>query len=329
MVCAANEIRTEQSAVSSRSTSMSRILTGASLLASLVLASCVDFGDLDRARQDFHYSYALEPGGRLDLDNTNGSVDVTGWDRNTIEVSGTKFAPSEDRLREISIHVSASGNQASVRTEEPRDFLHGSYSVRYIIRVPSHISLDQVHTTNGAISIEDLDGGGRLNGTNGRISLARDTGDYNVQTTNGPIDIEECAGSERADTTNGRIRGRLKTGALEAHSTNGSIDFTIVKPTGGQPIRLSTVNGSITLTLAEFHDNPLTTETTHGSVTLRLPADTNARISAASALSRISSSLSLSSTQDISRHRFEGQLGNGGPLISASTTTGSIRLERY
>jgi DUF4097 and DUF4098 domain-containing protein YvlB len=308
---------------------MSRILIGAGLFASLVLASCINLGDLERARADFHYSYALEPGGRLDLHNTNGSVDIAGWDRNTIEVSGTKFASSEDRLREISIRVSASGNEASVQTEEPRDFLHGSYSVRYVIRVPSRISLGQVHTTNGAISIEDLDGGGQLSGTNGHISLARDTGDYNVQTTNGQIDIEECSGSERAGTTNGSIRGRLKTGALQAHSTNGSIDFTIVKPIDGQPIRVSTVNGGITLTLAEFHDNAITATTTHGSVTLRLPSDTNARLSASSALSRISSSFTLASTVDISRHRFEGQLGSGGPLISASTTTGSIHLERY
>ena len=308
---------------------MSRIWIVACLLASLALSSCVDFGDLDRARADFHYSYALEPGGRLDLDNRNGSVDIAGWDRNTIEVSGTKLAPSEDGLREITIRVNASGNSASIRTEEPQDFLHGSYTVRYTIRVPSRISLGDVHTTNGGVSIEDLDGGGRVTSTNGRISMARDTGDYNVQTTNGTIEMEECAGSERAQTVNGTLRGRLKAGALEGHSTNGSIDFTIVKPMDGQPVRLSTVNGGITLTLAEFHDNAITAETTHGSVTLRLPGDTNARISALSTLSRISNSFSASSIEESSHHHFQGQLGSGGPLISATTTTGSIHLERY
>lgn len=308
---------------------MSRIRIGAAVISSLVLSSCIDFGDLERAREDFHYSYALAPGGRLDLDNTNGSVDIAGWDRNTIDVSGTKFAPSDNALHEISIHVSASGNNASVTTEQPRDFLHGSYQVRYIIRVPSHIALGDVHTTNGSVSVEDLDGGGRLSSTNGKISLARDTGDYGMQTTNGSIDIEECAGSERAHTVNGSIHGRLRSGAIEAHSTNGSIDFTIVKPTDGQPVRVSTVNGSITLTLAEFHDNAINAQNTHGGVTLRLPADANAQVSAHSSVSRISSSLPLTTTQEMSNHHLEGQLGRGGALITLTTVTGGVHIERY
>jgi hypothetical protein len=37
----------------------------------------------------------------------------------------------------------------------------------------------------------------------------------------------------------------------------------------------------------------------------------------------------LSSTDENSKHRLSGQLGKGGPLISATTTTGSVHLERY
>ncbi len=308
---------------------MNRVWTGTVLLAVFITASCDGIGGLDRARQDFHYSYPIQPGGSLDLENTNGSVDIAGWDRDTIDVSGTKFAPADDMLREINIKVSVSGTNASVATEAPRDFLHGGYGAKYVIRVPSRMTLTFAKTTNGGISVEDLQGGGRVSSTNGHITLARDNGDYEVETTNGGIELDECSGSERAHTTNGSIRGRLRAGTLQARSTNGTIDFTIMKPQDGEPIRASTTNGGITLALAEFHDNALNAETTHGSVTLRLPSDANARISAHTTVSHITNELSLSSTEETSKHHLEGQLGKGGPLISASTTTGSVHFERY
>lgn len=309
---------------------MKRCCTGIAVLAAAtVLSSCDDFTGFDRAKEDFHYSYSFQPGGRLDIDNTNGSIDVTGWDRNTIDVSGTKYASTDDLLKDVQIKVNVSGNNVSIRTETPKELFHGGFGARYLIRVPRQITLTRAHTTNGSFSIEDLEGGGHVMSTNGRISLARDTGDYELGTTNGTIDLEECSGVERATTTNGSVRGRLRAGAIEAESTNGGIDFTIAKPQEDKAVRLSTTNGSITLALTEFHGNPINAETTHGGVTLRLPADTSAQLNAHNSFSTISTDLSLSSTEEVSKHELKGRLGNGGPLITASSTSGAIRIEKY
>jgi DUF4097 and DUF4098 domain-containing protein YvlB len=309
---------------------MNRTWTGAGFVAAaLVLSSCDEFEGFERAKEEFHYSYALQPGGRLDIENTNGSIDITGWDRNSIDVSGTKFAPTNSELKEVQIRIDVSGSTASIRTDTPKEFRHGGFGARYSIRVPRQIALGRVQTTNGSFSIEDLEGGGRVKSTNGRITMARDKGDYDLQTTNGTIDFDECSGVQRAETTNGGIHGRLKMGAIDARSTNGGIDVTIMKPQDDRPLRVTTTNGGISLALAEFHGNPVSAGTTHGGLTLRLPAGTNAQISARNTFSGISSDLPLSSTEEISKHGLKGQLGQGGPLISASTTTGSIRIERY
>jgi hypothetical protein len=37
----------------------------------------------------------------------------------------------------------------------------------------------------------------------------------------------------------------------------------------------------------------------------------------------------LSSTEEMSKHQLKGRLGSGGPLISASSSSGSIRIEKY
>jgi DUF4097 and DUF4098 domain-containing protein YvlB len=311
---------------------MIRAWMGAVCIAALALTGCVDFGDfgeIGRAKEDFHYSYPLSPGARLDIQNTNGSIDITGWDRNSIDISGTKYASTNDRLRDIQIKVNVSGNSASVVTETPRDFLHGSYGARYVIRVPRQTAVGRGETTNGSITVEDLQGGGHLQSTNGRLSLQRDTGDYEAETTNGSIDLENCNGTERVQTTNGSIRGELTAGSLQAHSTNGTVDVMLRKPADGQHIRASTTNGSVLLTLAELRDNPITAETTHGNVTLRVPGDINADISARTSFSKISCDLALTATEQMSKHELKGRIGKGGPLISAVTTTGSIHLERY
>ena len=309
---------------------MARTLALTSLFAAaIMLSGCSPMAGFDQATEDFHFSYALEPGGQLDLTNTNGSVEITGWERNTIDVSGTKYGPDPNRLKEIKVNVNASGKNATIHADIPKGDWHGSYGVRYRIRVPRNIALHEIETTNGAVTAEDLSGGGHIRSTNGRLALTYLVGDYRAETTNGAIEMENCSGLERADTTNGSVRGRLKEGAIEAHSTNGALDVTVDKPRDNKPIRLTTTNGSLTLAMAEFHGNPVRVATTHGSVNLRLPDNTNARLRAETSMANIHNDLPLSSTEENSKHELRGQLGSGGPEIEANTSMGSIRISRY
>lgn len=294
-----------------------------------LLGGCDANGDFGQVTEDFHYSYPLQSGGQLELNNINGSVEISGWDRDSIDVSGTKYASEQAALHDINVKVSANGNRANVVVDMPRTHWHGSRGVRFHVRVPRKIMLERAETTNGSVTAEDLEGGGRIRSTNGKLTLARLTGDYDVQTTNGSIQLDDCAGFEKAETTNGAIRGRIKDGAIQAQSTNGTLDLAVEKPTDSKPMRLSTTNGSLTLALAEFHANPINAETSHGSVTLRLPNDTNANLEAETSMASISNDLSLSSVEERSKHSLRGRLGNGGPSISASTSMGSIRIQRY
>ncbi len=312
---------------------MKRHLTlGGSALAMVLLAGCDLDGRDNQVTQDFHYSYDLQQGGHLDLTNTNGSVEVTGWDRNSIDVSGTKYAPDQDGLDRVKVKVDAQGDTARISTELPKGdgwHMHGNYGVRYRIHVPRKIRLDRVETTNGSITAENLEGGGKVNSTNGKLSLTRLNGDYSVTTTNGSIELEECNGNDRAETTNGAVRGRQKAGSMDAESTNGSIDLVLEEPSDRKPIRVSTTNGSVTLALAQYRGNPIKAETTHGTVNLRLPENINARLNAETSMASISNDLALSSTEESSKHELRGQLGSGGPEISASSSMGAIRIQRY
>src|SRR2546429_7455098 len=58
--------------------------------------------------KEFNQSYPLQPGGSLELQNVNGTVDVEGWDRNEIEVHAVKTAKhKESDLERVFIQVDA------------------------------------------------------------------------------------------------------------------------------------------------------------------------------------------------------------------------------
>src|ERR1039458_321102 len=82
----------------------------------LSLTSCiVGVGDWERFNKDFHYSYPLKPGGRLNVETFNGSVDISGWDQDTVDISGTKYGPSQEEADSLKVDVDARADSVSVR----------------------------------------------------------------------------------------------------------------------------------------------------------------------------------------------------------------------
>src|SRR5450755_4560524 len=67
----------------------------------------LDIGGSECYTQDFHYSYALQPGGRLSVENSNGSIEISGWDQDTIDISGAKHARTPELRKFMSAFIRA------------------------------------------------------------------------------------------------------------------------------------------------------------------------------------------------------------------------------
>src|SRR5262249_40025146 len=117
------------------------------LTAPLLLTLCAcDFDDFDtgnRENEDFHYSYNLKTGGRLELENFNGSVEISGWDQDKVEINGTKYANSRERLQQIKVEITDSPDAIRIRTTRPED-RRGNMGVKYIITVPRKTILERI-----------------------------------------------------------------------------------------------------------------------------------------------------------------------------------------
>src|SRR6266496_4033300 len=117
----------------------------------VVLAGC-DFEDFDggfeRYHEDFHYSYPLKAGGRLSVDGFNGSVEVSVWDQETVDISGTKYARTQEDTHDLKIEVDHTADAVSIRAIRP-NMRRGNYGARFAIKVPRGVLLEHLITSNG------------------------------------------------------------------------------------------------------------------------------------------------------------------------------------
>jgi len=293
----------------------------------LCLAACdfEDFGGFERYRQDFHYAYPLKSGGRLLVETFNGSVEVSGWDQQTVDISGAKYGPTQEAADALKVAIDNSPDSVSIRVTRPLD-RRGSMGARFVIKIPRAAYVDRIFTSNGAIRTLDGSGPARLRTSNGEIRVQALHGSLDAQTSNGSIELIDIDGDVKAHSSNGHIRAEGLRGALEAETSNSSIHARLEKVPAGRPVRLETMNGSVELSLPANFDNDIRVSTSNSGITLHMPYQVNAHVIARTSNSSISSDFEIRMQGEFSKNRMEGAIGNGGPLIDLSTSNGSIRM---
>jgi hypothetical protein len=301
------------------------------LALTLALAGCDvdDWGSSQRFTEDFHHNYKLPAGGRLSLESFNGSVEIYGWDKNEVEINGSKYANRKELLDEIRIEIVPAADSVQIRTLRPRDYRRGgNMGAKYRIHVPKKVRLERIETSNGPVRVESVEGEGRLRTSNGPVRLLQYHGDVEVNTSNGPIELEDFIGGARMTTSNGPIRAKGVRGFFEATTSNGPIEASVARLEANRPLRVKTSNGPVRLRVDDLNNNDVIAQSSNGSVTLRLPQSTNARVKAATSNGSVSSEIPLNGVTLQSKNRLEGTLGTGGPLLDLTTSNSSITIAR-
>lgn len=249
------------------------------LVLMLVLFASIP-ADAATVRDRFEKSWTVSEGGRLNLSNENGSVEIQSWDRAEVRVRAEirlKAASSraaEEAMEEFEVKFSREGDEISVSSRKPRggdgflSWLAGKQievDVNYEVMVPERFDVD-IETVNGSIEAKSVTGVLALDSVNGRIAVRNARGSVSADTVNGSIEVElvDMRNADRMTfgTTNGSVTLSLPADAaadFDAATTNGRISSDIplttesmsrskVKGTlngGGVPIKVRTVNGSI------------------------------------------------------------------------------------
>jgi len=185
--------------------------------------------------QTYEQRYPLASGGRFQLDNVNGSVQVDGWEREEVEIRAVKTAESDEReLPRVNIEVESEPGKVAVHTRYPQG-QSVAVAVEYHIHVPYRVLLGSVETVNGSVSVRGVEGAGEL------------------RSVNGNVDVSDCSGRFSAHTTNGNIRLQLR------HLFDGA------------PMTLDTVNGSVLLGLPQEAHADIQVRSLNGDFSSELP----------------------------------------------------------
>jgi DUF4097 and DUF4098 domain-containing protein YvlB len=186
--------------------------------------------------EEFHHTYALTPDGRIGLDNINGDVHISSWDRNEVKVDAVKYADTKDRLDEARIEIDSGNDYLSIRTRYPDHdntwnwgSHHNPAGVEYTLTVPRAARLDEINLINGELDIAGVGGEVRASCINGRL------------------EAKDLAGRAHLSTVNGRLNAhfaQLAGQSVELGSVNGAVELTIPSDSKAELVA-NTISGGI------------------------------------------------------------------------------------
>jgi DUF4097 and DUF4098 domain-containing protein YvlB len=204
------------------------------LTCALAFAASAVASDRIKLTAEFHQTYPLAANGRVALENINGAVHITAWDRNEVKVDAIKSAYTQESLDEAKIEVNASSDRVSIHTKYP-DRHWDNYdenrpaNVEYTLTVPRAVRIDEVKLVNGGLDITGVTGEVRASLVNGALKAGGLSGPLKLSTVNGRIDV---------------ALDRLSNSPLEISSVNGHLLLTLPSNAKAE-LEVSTVNGGI------------------------------------------------------------------------------------
>jgi putative adhesin len=249
------------------------------LLPLLVLAATATGCDIVTAElkhsetAEWRKTYELQSGGRVEINNVNGKIEVEPSTGNAVEVVAKKTAKgatpdaAKDALNQVEIVEASSPTSIRIETKVQRGggWLHGNVNVNYTVKVPADADV-KFATVNGGVELRGISGMIEAEATNGGV-VARDvSGSIHASTTNGGVDVDIARLNDRGaklECTNGGLRLRLPSDAkatISASITNGGIEASGLQLEtqessrrrlearlngGGPPIRIEGTNGGI------------------------------------------------------------------------------------
>jgi hypothetical protein len=231
-------------------------------------------GALADVTQEERFEFPLDAGGRINLENINGDVRITGGTGDIVEIVAKKKAKTQEYLDGMEILIDATDEAIFIETDHPdsEGWLNwgnsGGGSVTFVLNVPADVVLDTIETVNGDVVISGISGDVNAETVNGNVEVSDLSANAGLETVNGNLDAVflHFRGDQKAEisTVNGKASVSLPADAgfsVEAETINGSInadDFGLEVEKGfvgrncegevgdgSASLALETVNGSI------------------------------------------------------------------------------------
>ena len=178
-------------------------------------------------------SYTVRPGGRFEIVNVNGLVQVEPGAGEAIEIHAERRAKAstdeaaKDLLGRVEMREDVKPEAVRLEAKPPKTF-RGGVDIKFFVKVPAGINV-VARTVNGGIKL---------------LSVPND---IEASTTNGGVEADQVSGTLRVTTTNGGVRLALRgvgKGGLRAETVNGGVNVELPKDAGAN-VSARVVNGGL------------------------------------------------------------------------------------
>lgn len=207
------------------------------------------------------------PDGVVSISNTSGSVEVTGWSRNQVEVTGTLGRGVRELIFE------RDGDEIEIKVRAPKNG-HRDISSDLVVKVPERNRIE-VATVSADIDVQGVLGEQRLQTVSGDVDCEAFSGDIRITTVSGDVGLQGDSNKARTEleTVSGDIEAQSLAGEINANSVSGDLLFV---NSDFDRVRLETVNGDVTFNSGMTDGGSFSLETINGD----LDIDFNDSISA-------------------------------------------------
>ncbi|HEX5724652.1 MAG TPA: DUF4097 family beta strand repeat-containing protein [Longimicrobiaceae bacterium] len=320
---------------------------------SAVVAGTVLASGAAAAQRTLNERVATSPTGTVEVHNVAGSVRVSAWDRNEVQVTGS-LGRGAERL-ELD---EQGGGRVVVRVVLPRN-AHNVRGSDLEVRVPARKSVT-VRAVSADVEVSGVSGAVNAQSVSGKVDVSGSPSDVSAQSRSGNVVLDVESGHAEANSTSGgvTVRGRIR-GAVEVASVSGNVNVAAstgeVKASsvsGGVHVaamtgraEVSSVSGNIRLTgrriAGNFHtvsgeivvrgdlaSGGTTSLQSHsGGVELYLGSGADLEVTTFSGeiLNEVNARLVRSNASRREQHLV---VGGGGPRVTVRTFSGDVKLAR-
>jgi DUF4097 and DUF4098 domain-containing protein YvlB len=206
--------------------------------------------------------------GHVDIVNISGSVEVFGWSKSSVEVTGDLGEKVEELILE------RNGDKVLVKVKVPRNN-SSNISSDLTIRVPAGSSID-VSTVSADITSEGVGGEQNLHTVSGDVEAEAAASDVAAESVSGDVDVTGD-GSDietEANTVSGDVTVIGVSGAVVVEAVSGDL---LVRDGSFERATLNSVNGDVDFQAGLRDGGKLVIETVNGEVDVQFGGDVSAK----------------------------------------------------
>lgn len=260
--------------------------------------------------------------GQVDISNVEGSITVTGWSRNQVEVTGTLGRNVEELIFE------RNKDKVTVKVKVPRRGGPGIDSDLHI-NVPQQSSIN-VSGVSADINVTEVMGEQRLRTVSGDVSTESAASDVMAESVSGDVEVDGDNSDieTRASTVSGDVTLFRVSGTVSAESVSGDV---IVDEGSFSRAHLTVVNGEVLFQAQLQKGGKLSAETVNGEVDVEFVGDLSAKIDVSTTNGRIRNCFGPEAERT-SKYAPGWSLrfteGDGDGRVDISTVNGRVNLCR-